>query len=56
MQGLRGDEKLAILQPHDYINFYLTGRLVMECGDASGTGEGDRTASCSCILLDFLNT
>ncbi len=26
-----------ILLPHDYINFWLTGRKVMECGDASGT-------------------
>ncbi|ODA33913.1 xylulokinase [Veronia pacifica] len=31
--------KLAcILLPHDYLNYYLTGRQVMECGDASGTG------------------
>lgn len=30
-----------VLLPHDYINFYLTGRLVMECGDASGTGVFD---------------
>ncbi|MFX4228369.1 MAG: xylulokinase [Porticoccaceae bacterium] len=28
----------TILLPHDYINFYLTGEKVMECGDASGTG------------------
>ena len=28
----------TILLPHDYINFYLTGELAMECGDASGTG------------------
>lgn len=26
-----------VLLPHDYINFWLTGRLVMEPGDASGT-------------------
>ncbi len=26
-----------ILLPHDYINFWLTGRKMMECGDASGT-------------------
>jgi xylulokinase len=26
-----------VLLPHDYINFWLTGRMVMECGDASGT-------------------
>mmetsp|Transcript_11338 Transcript_11338/g.18674 ORF Transcript_11338/g.18674 Transcript_11338/m.18674 type:complete len:345 (+) Transcript_11338:12-1046(+) len=24
--------------PHDYLNFYLTGKFVMEAGDASGTG------------------
>ncbi|KAJ8613821.1 hypothetical protein CTAYLR_004905 [Chrysophaeum taylorii] len=24
--------------PHDWLNLRLTGRLVMECGDASGTG------------------
>lgn len=28
----------TILLPHDYINFFLTGKKVMECGDASGTG------------------
>jgi len=27
----------TILLPHDYLNFYLTGRKVMEYGDASGT-------------------
>jgi xylulokinase len=27
-----------ILLPHDYINWYLTGRYAMELGDASGTG------------------
>jgi xylulokinase len=27
-----------ILLPHDYLNFYLTGELVAEAGDASGTG------------------
>jgi len=26
-----------VLLPHDYLNFYLTGRYSMECGDASGT-------------------
>lgn len=32
-------EQLAtILLPHDYLNFYLTGRRCMERGDASGTG------------------
>jgi len=28
----------TILLPHDYLNFYLTGRRLMEHGDASGTG------------------
>jgi xylulokinase len=28
----------AILLPHDYVNFWLTGERWMECGDASGTG------------------
>lgn len=27
----------TVLLPHDYLNFYLTGRKCMECGDASGT-------------------
>lgn len=32
-------EKLAtILLPHDYLNYWLTGNVCMECGDASGTG------------------
>jgi len=28
----------TILLPHNYINYYLTGKAVMEYGDASGTG------------------
>ncbi len=32
-------EKMAhILLPHDYINFWLSGKYTMERGDASGTG------------------
>jgi xylulokinase len=27
----------SIMLPHDYINYWLTGRRTMECGDASGT-------------------
>lgn len=27
-----------MLLPHDYLNFYLTGEMVSEAGDASGTG------------------
>lgn len=32
-----------VLLPHDYVNFWLTGRYTMECGDASGTGWFDPT-------------
>ena len=32
------DKMKHILLPHDYINFYLTGKYTMEYGDASGTG------------------
>src|SRR5207253_6483426 len=27
----------TVLLPHDYLNYWLTGEKVMECGDASGT-------------------
>lgn len=38
-------EKLAkVLLPHDYMNWYLTGRYVAEAGDASGTGLFDTPA------------
>lgn len=30
-----------VLLPHDYLNFYLTGRVFMEHGDASGTALMD---------------
>lgn len=30
-----------ILLPHDYLNYYLTGKCTMEAGDASGTGWFD---------------
>lgn len=36
----------TVLLPHDYINFFLTGERVMECGDASGTGLLDVRARC----------
>ena len=36
----------TILLPHDYINFFLTGQAVMECGDASGTGLLDIRRRC----------
>lgn len=42
----------AILLPHDYINYWLTGQRWMECGDASGTGWLDvRTRQWSRDLL-----
>ncbi|WGL15792.1 xylulokinase [Microbulbifer bruguierae] len=31
-------ELAHILLPHDYLNFYLTGKIFSEFGDASGTG------------------
>jgi xylulokinase len=31
----------TVLLPHDYLNFWLTGNKVMECGDASGTALMD---------------
>jgi xylulokinase len=36
----------TILLPHDYLNFYLTGELAMEYGDASGTGLLDIRQRC----------
>ncbi len=33
-----------VLLPHDYVNFWLTGRATMECGDASGSGWFDPTS------------
>eukprot|EP00798_Chlamydomonas_sp_ICE-L_P017629 gene17629-23969_t len=35
------DRTAHVLLPHDYYNYYLTGRMVMESGDASGTGVFD---------------
>ena len=35
-------ERMAtVMLPHDYLDFYLTGKRVMERGDASGTGLMD---------------
>jgi xylulokinase len=34
----------AVLLPHDYVNFRLTGNKMMEAGDASGTGFFDPVA------------
>ncbi len=36
----------TVLLPHDYLNFFLTGRKVMECGDASGTALLDVRNRC----------
>lgn len=42
----------AILLPHDYVNFWLTGQRWMEHGDASGTGWLDvRTRQWSADML-----
>lgn len=35
------DRLATVLLPHDYLNFYLTGELSMEYGDASGTALMD---------------
>lgn len=35
------DRMKTVMLPHDYLNFYLTGKRVMERGDASGTGLMD---------------
>ncbi len=46
----------TVLLPHDYINFYLTGEIGMEYGDASGTGLMDvRTREWSKPLVDFID-
>lgn len=46
----------AILLPHDYINFFLTGERAMEYGDASGTGLMDvRTRTWCEPLIDFID-
>src|SRR5688572_21544061 len=42
----------AIMLPHDYVNFWLTGARWMEYGDASGTGWLDvRTRTWSAAML-----
>lgn len=46
------DKMKYILLPHDYINYYLTGNVAMEYGDASGTALLDiRTRTWSKRLL-----
>ena len=47
----------AILLPHDYVDFWLTGERWMECGDASGTGWLDvRTRHWSAPMLAATDT
>src|SRR2546422_261309 len=42
----------SVLLPHDYLNFWLTGRKIMECGDASGSALLDvRTRKWSDAVL-----
>ena len=46
----------TVLLPHDYLNFYLTGSVRMEYGDASGTALMDvRTRTWSRDVLDFID-
>ncbi len=40
------DRLAAILLPHDYINYWLTGNCATECGDASGTAYFDIVNRC----------
>jgi xylulokinase len=49
--------KLAtVLLPHDYLNFYLTGRFRMEYGDASGTALLNvRTREWDIQILEFID-
>ncbi len=45
-----------VLLPHDYINFSLTGRKTMECGDASGTALLDvRNRAWSRAAIDAID-
>ena len=46
----------SVLLPHDYVNYYLTGELRMEYGDASGTALMDvRTRTWARDVLDFID-
>jgi xylulokinase len=46
----------TVLLPHDYLNFYLTGALRMEFGDASGTALLNvRTRTWERDVLDFID-
>ena len=45
-----------ILLPHEYLNFYLTGRICAEQGDASGTAFFDiRTRAWTREVLDWID-
>lgn len=45
-----------ILLPHDYLNYWLTGRCCSEYGDASGTGYFNiRTRTWDCELLEHID-
>jgi xylulokinase/toxin CptA len=50
-------ERIAhILLPHDYLNYWLSGRCCSEYGDASGTGYFDvRRRSWDCELLNHID-
>jgi len=46
----------TVLLPHDYVNFLLTGKKFMECGDASGSGAFDpKTRQIDRELLAWLD-
>ena len=46
----------TVLLPHDYINFWLTGEMKSEFGDASGTAYFDvRTRTWSKAILDVID-
>jgi xylulokinase len=47
----------TVLLPHDYLNFWLTGQRVMECGDASGTALLDvRKRKWSAAAMDAIDS
>ena len=50
-------ERIAhILLPHDYLNYWLTGRCCSEYGDASGTGYFNvRTREWDCAILRHID-
>lgn len=50
------DRMKYVMLPHDYINYYLTGKAIMEMGDASGTGLLNiRTAKWNKELCDAIS-